>query len=125
MSETKRKRFRAWMILPVIAVAIGGAIAFVRHNDDLAAERRLDRVEASAKRFTQGEVLLTSAYESEAGHICGTFATWGGPAGRDAGAFDESPRGVKIEVQSKGFSATDEGCVARTHDLGSLLEHRG
>lgn len=124
MSAKKPLRFRFWMIPPAALLLIAGIVVFDRVHDDMEAGRRLDRVEASARAFTKGEVLITTAYMSDADHVCGTFATWGGPGGRDAGAFDQGPDGVRIEVQSKGFTPTDLGCVARTHDLSGLLSHR-
>lgn len=124
MTLKQALRPRIWMIPPVAILAIAAWVAVGRMQDNQDAGGRLDRVEAGARKFTGGEVLITTAFKTKAGHLCGTFTTWGGPAGRDYGAFDESPEGMRIEVQSRGFSATDEGCVARTHDLAGLLEHR-
>jgi hypothetical protein len=124
MSASSRLRFRFWMIPPAAVLVIACAVAAGLWRDDVEADRRLDRVEASARAFTKGQVLITTAFMSDADHICGTFATWGGPDGRDAGAFDESAGGVRIDVESDGFQPTDVGCVARVHDLSGVLAHR-
>ena len=124
MRDKSRHWFRFWMIPPAAILGIAAAVAVGRVQDEAAAGRRLDKVEASARSLTHGQVLVTTAFKTESDHLCGTFTTWDGPDGRDYGAFDEAGGKVKIELQSTGFSAQDAACVARVHDFAALLERR-
>ncbi|MCC7268251.1 MAG: hypothetical protein IT546_13075 [Caulobacteraceae bacterium] len=124
MRDKSRHWFRFWMIPPTAVLVIAALVAASRARDETDAARRLDRVAARARALTHGEVLVTTAFKTEDGHLCGTFTTWDGPEGRDYGAFDEAAGKVHLELQSKGFSAAGGSCVARVHDLASLLERR-
>ncbi|HYD44021.1 MAG TPA: hypothetical protein VEA79_02005 [Phenylobacterium sp.] len=124
MRDKSRHWFRFWMIPPAAILTIAAVVAVGRMQDEAEATRRLDRVEASARSLTHGQVLVTTAFKTESDHLCGTFTTWDGPNGHDYGAFDEINGKVKIELQSKGFSTQDAACVARVHDFASLLERR-